>query len=118
MVRRAQYEGGEEGEEYYVLPVVRRGLEQVASLTVLKREVDVLAASVHLVEGLLVEEEAQLVLTGHLAHRLHDELVLVAGEVRLVELRRELELAAGVLIVARREVHAQTGEVALYVLHV
>ena len=101
-----------------VLPVVRRWLQQVAPLAVLEREVDVLAAAVHAAEGLLVEEQAQLVLARHLAHRLHDELVLVAGEVRLGELRRELELAARVFVVARREVYAEAREVALHVLHV
>ena len=57
-------------------------------------------------------------LAGHLAHRLHYQLVLVAGEVGLGELRRELKLAARVFIVARREVDAEARKVALDVLHI
>ena len=69
-------------------------------------------------EWLLGEEEAQLMLAGHLAHRLPYQLVLVAGEVGLGELRRELKLAARVFIVARREVDAEARKVALDVLHI
>ena len=93
-------------------------LQEVVALAVHQGYVDVLPASVHPLEGLLVEEQAQVVPSGQLPHRLHEDLVLVAGRVRVGEERGELELAARHLVVPRGDGDAEPREVALYVLHV
>ena len=57
-------------------------------------------------------------LARHFAHRFHDELVLVAGKVRLGELWSELELTARVFVMTGGEVDAEARQVALHVLHI
>ena len=51
------------------------------------------------------------------AQRVHDEHVVVRGEVQLLELRRELELRGRDLVVARLRRDAELPELTLDVVH-
>ena len=84
VLRDPQHDGGQEGQEHDVAPMAVGRLQEVVALAVHQGHVDVLPASVHPLEGLLVEEQAQVVLTGQLPHRLHEDLVLIAGRVRKI----------------------------------
>jgi len=53
------------------------------------------------VEGAVVRPDDAVVPSGQFPHRLHEDLVLVAGRVRIGEERGELELAARHLVVPR-----------------
>ena len=60
-----------------------------------------LPAAVEARKGLLVQQQGEIVASGHLSHRLHDELVLIARLIGFGELRREFELARSDFIVSR-----------------
>ena len=110
-------DGGAEDEELGV--VVRRvaRLEQVLARVVGHRPVVVLARAVDAGERLLVQQAAQAVPVGDALHRLHDEHVVVGGEVGVLEDRRDLVLARGDLVVPRLDRHAELEQLELGLDH-
>ena len=114
-VERAD-DGAEHGEEDRVLLRVVARVEQVAP-AVGDGPVVVLAGAVHAGEGLFVQEAHEAVALGGLAQHLHDEHVVVDGEVELLEDRGELELRGRDLVVARLGWDAEAPELALDLLH-
>ena len=93
-------DGKEHREEDRVLARVRAGREEVTP-AVGDRPVAVLARPVDALEGLLVEEAHKSVALSRLAENFHDEHVVVDGEVKVLEHRRELELRGRDFVVAR-----------------
>ena len=91
--------GGQEDEELRVVVRGVAGLEQVVAQVVRHRPVDVLARAVDARERLLVQQQLQAVAVGHPLHRLHDQHVVVGGDVGVLEHRRELVLRRGDLVV-------------------
>lgn len=90
--------------EHQELLVLVRGvarIEQVALIAVTQREVDVLARTVDAGEGLLVDQTDHAVAFGDLLHRRHHQLLMIMGEIGLLEHRRQLELAGSDLVVPR-----------------
>ena len=76
-----------------------------------------LAAAVHAGEGLFVQEADEAVALGALPQNLHDEHVVVHGEVELLKDGGELELRRRDLVVARLGGDAEAPEFALRLLH-
>ena len=108
----------EKRQEDDVLSVIGGGFQKISPLAVDHGDVDVFAASVHVREGFFVKEEPKLVFARQLPHRLHDDLVLVAGEICIREKGGELELTPGDLVVPRRDGDADARQIAFDVLHV
>ena len=107
-------------EEQQELRVVGRGrarIEQVLALVGGDGPVVVLAAAVHAVKWLLVEQAHEAVALGHLLHDLHGQLVVIGGDVRGGEDRRELMLARRDLVVLGLRADAQLPELVVQVLH-
>ena len=109
-------DAGQHGQEDGVVLRVLAGVEEVLAV-VGHGPVVVLAAAVDAREGFFVQEADEAVAVGHVAQRLHDEHVVVDGEVELLEHRRELELRGGHLVVAGLGGDAQAPELALHILH-
>ena len=88
----------ERGEAQVLLSGLTRSVQQD---TVVRRErpVVVLTATVDACEGLLMQQHAEAVLTGHTLHHRHQQHVVVYGEVRLFENRCQLKLVGGHLVV-------------------
>ena len=112
----ALQDGAEDGEEDRVLGGVVAGVQEVAP-AVGDGPVVVLAGAVDAVEGLFVKEADKAVALGRLAQDLHDKHVVVAGEVDVLEERRELELGGGDLVVARLGWDAEAPELVLDLGH-
>ena len=94
----------------------RRSVEEVLS-AVGDGPVVVLARAVNSGVRLFVQQALEAVLLGDVAEGVHHEHVVVAREVELLELRRELELGRGDLVVARLRRYAELPELALDVVH-
>ena len=77
--------GGQEDEELGVLVRAVAGPEQVVAQVVRERPVDVLARAVDPGERLLVEQELEAVAVGHPLHGLHDQHVVIGGDVGVLE---------------------------------
>ena len=90
---------GEEEEELGVLAGGLTRIKQVLAGVGGNGPVVVLAASVHAVKGLLVEQADHAMLARGLAHQLHHQLVVIACDVRRGENRGELVLGGGNLVV-------------------
>ena len=108
--------GAEHRQEHGVFLRVAAGVEQVPA-AVAHRPVVVLAGTVDARERLLVQQALEPVLFGDIAEGVHDQHVVVAREVQLLELRRELELRRRDLVVARLGGDAEPPELALDVVH-
>ena len=109
-------DGQQHGEEDRVLLRVRARLQQVAP-AVGDGPVAVLAAAVDAGERLLVQQALHAVALGRAAQDLHDEHVVVHGEVELLEDRRKLELRGRDLVVARLRGDAELPELRLHLGH-
>ena len=81
------------------------------------RPVVVLARAVDAGKRLLVDEQHQPVLQGELAHRRHDEHVVVGADRRRLVHRRHLELCRGDLVVARLGRDAEAPQLAVEIHH-
>ena len=92
--------GAEEVEELQVLLGRLAGLQQVLALVRGQAPVHVLAAAVDAGEGLLVEQDGQAMPLAHGLEELHEQLVVVAGDVGGLVDGRDLELVGGHLVVA------------------
>ncbi len=68
-------------------------------------------------ERLLVEQRGQAVPLGHPLDRLHRQHLVIAGDVALLEQRRDLVLARGHLVVPRLDRHTQPPEFPLHLVH-
>ena len=90
-----------EDEELGVVVRVVAGVEQVLAGVGRHRPVVVLAGAVDAGERLLVEQADQAVLVGGLPHHVHAELVVIGGEVRVLEDRRDFVLARRDFVVPR-----------------
>ena len=97
----------EEGDELQVALGVLAGSEQGNSGIRTEGPVIVLAGAVHAVERLFVEQYHETVLAGDAVHQVHDELVLVIGEVGLAEDGRQLELVGRHLVMTGLDRDAQ-----------
>ena len=91
--------------------------EQVVPLVVAHRPVEVLARSVDAGERLLVQQAGQAELRREAAHRLHDDHLVIGGDVRVLEHRRDLVLARRHFVVARLDRHADLVQLALGLVH-
>ena len=76
------------------------GIEQVFAGVGGHRPVVVLAAAVDAGERLFVQQADQAVLVGGAAHDLHDQVLVIGGEVAVFEERGEFVLAGGHFVVA------------------
>jgi hypothetical protein len=77
----------------------------------------VLARAVDAGERLLVEQQHQAVTPGDPREHLHDQLLVVAADVRVLEHRRHLVLVGRDLVVTRLDRHPELGQLALDVEH-
>ena len=93
------------------------GTEQVVPLVVAHRPVEVLARSVDAGKRLLVQQARQAVLRRRPPHRLHRHHLMIGGEVRVLEHRRDFILARRHLVVPRLDRHADLVELGLDVRH-
>ncbi len=89
----------QEGQKHLVLPLVLARLEQVDARVRDEGPVVMFAAAVDPVEGLLMQEAHKPVPVGHLAHHLHDELVVVGGDIGRGVDRGQLILCGSDLVV-------------------
>ena len=78
----AAHQGGHAHEEERIVFRLATGLEEVLARVGGKRPVDVLAASGHACKRLFVQETGKRVTLCHAAHRLHDQMVVITGDVR------------------------------------
>ena len=108
--------GGEHSKENRVLLRIGTGFEEVASV-VGDGPVAVLAAAVDTLERLFMQKALEAVALGRLAQHLHDEHVVVHGEVEVLEHGRELELRGRDLVVARLRGDAELPEDVLHLGH-
>ena len=110
------YHGREERQEYRV---VARALARRKKVLPAVRDgpVAVLARAVHALEGLFVEKAHEPVRLGRLAESLHDEHVVVDGEIHLLEHGCELELRGRDLVVAGLRRDAELPETLLDLGH-
>ena len=118
LVHRLEH-GGEEDEEADVLVRRLARLEQVVAVELRvvggdrHRPVAVLAGSVDAGERLLVQQRLQAVAQRDAAQRRHDELVVIDGDVGLLEARRHLELARRNFVMPRDDRHAELVQLVL-----
>ena len=96
-----------EGDEAQVLFLRLAGGHQQDASVRAQRPVVVLARAVDALEGLLVQQDAEAVRAGHLAHQRHDEHVVVHGQVAFLEDGCQLKLVGSHLVVARLQRDAQ-----------
>ena len=92
--------GGTEDEELGV--VMRRvaGIKEVFALVGGHGPVVVLTAAVDAGERLFMEQADQAVLVGGAPHHFHDHVLVIGGEVAVLEQRRQFVLAGGNFVVA------------------
>ena len=93
------------------------GIEQVHPGVGAHRPVVVLARAVDAGERLLVQQRLQAVARGHPLQRLHDDHLVIAGDVARLEERGDLVLAGRDLVVAGLDRHAQPIELPLGLGH-
>ena len=109
--------GAEEDQELHVGVGVVLRIEQVDAGVGRHRPVVVLAAAVDAGERLLVQQRLQAVPLGHPAEDLHQHHLVVAGDVRRLEERRDLVLARRDFVVPRLDRHAHAEELLLGLGH-
>ena len=107
---------GQEDEELQVLLGGVAGVEQVLAVGG-QRPVVVLARAVDALEGLLVLQAHQAVVAGDDLHELHDEQVMVDGDVGLLEHGGKLVLAGGDLVVLGLCGHSELPQLGVKLLH-
>jgi hypothetical protein len=100
LVDRPQ-DGRAEHEELHVFVRVLARAEQVVTLVVAQGPVEVLARPVDARERFLVQQARQSVLRRDPPHRLHRHHLMIGGEVRVFEHRRDLVLARRHLVMPR-----------------
>ena len=93
------------------------GIKEGSQLGIAHRVVQVLAGSVDAVEGLFMEQALEAVALGHVAQGCHDHMVVIDGNVGLLEEGRNFVLSGSDLVVAGADRHAQLVEVALGLHH-
>ena len=110
-------DGGAEEQELQVL--VRRvaRLEQVVARVGAHRPVVVLARAVDAGERLLVQQADEAVAAGDVLQDLHRQLLVVGGDVRVLEDRRDLVLRRRDLVVAGLDRHAELVQLVLALQH-
>ena len=102
------------------LEVLRRRLarpEQVDARVSAQRPVVVFARTVDPLEGLLVEQDAEVVAAGDLVHDRHQQLVVVVGQVGFLVNGRQLELVGRHFVVAGFDGNAQPERFVFQVAH-
>ena len=109
-------DGAEHREEERVLVRVAARVEEVLA-AVDDGPVVVLARAVDARVRFLVQQALEAVLFGDVAERVHDEHVVVAREVKLLELRGELELRRGDFVVARLRGDAKLPQFTFHFVH-
>ncbi len=109
--------GGEEEQEHGVLAGRFAGGEQILACVGRERPVDVLTGAVDTGKGLFMQQADHAVPLGDLLHRLHDELVLVAGGVRVAVDGGHLVLTGGDLVVLGLGEHAELPQLLVQLLH-
>ena len=119
MLVDALQDRSQEEEEAHVLVWRLSRLEEVDPVERVvardrERPVAVLARAVDSRERLLMEERLEAMAHRHVAQHRHHELVVIDGDVGLLELRRHLELAGGDLVVPRDDRHAELVELMLH----
>ena len=77
----------------------------------------VLAGAVHALEGLFIQQADEAVLLGGLLHDIHDELVVVGGDVRRVVDAGKLVLGGRGLVVLGLGGDADAPELLVYLAH-
>ena len=77
----------------------------------------VLTTAVDACEGLLMEQYAETVLTGHALHQRHEHHVMVDSQIRLLKDRCQLKLVRSHLVVACLAGHTQFQGLDLQVAH-
>ncbi len=92
--------------------------QQVDAVIGGQRPVVVLAGAVHAGVGLLMEQADHVVTDGHLLHGLHDQLVVVGGDVGGGEDRGHLVLGRGHLVVLGLGGDAHLPQLDVQILHV
>ena len=109
-------DAGEEDEELQVLLGGVAGIEQVLAVG-RQRPVVMLARAVDALERLLVLQAHQAVVAGDDLHELHDEQVVVDGDVGLLEHGSKLVLAGGDLVVLGLCRHGELPQLGVKLLH-
>ena len=97
---------------------VSPGVQQVVPGVVAHAPVQVLARAVHARERLLVQQAREAVLRRDALQRLHHHHLVIGGDVRVLEHRRNLVLARRDLVVARLHRHAALVQLGLHLHHV
>ena len=110
-------DGDQEEQELGVVVRGVAGLEQVVAQVVGQRPVEVLARAVDARERLLVQQELEAVAVGHALHRLHDQHVVVGGDVGVLEGEGDLVLRRRDLVVPGLDRHAELVELGLGLEH-
>ena len=110
-------DSGQNQQKGQVLPGPGSGVQQIFPRVGGKGPVVVLAAAVYTREGLLVEQAHQAVAVRHIAHDLHGQLVVVAGDVGGGEDGGQLMLGGGDLVVLGFGQHPQLPQLPVQVPH-
>ena len=110
-------DGDQEEQELGVVVGRVAGLEQVVARVVGQRPVEVLARAVDAGERLLVQQELQAVAVGHALHGLHDQHVVVGGDVGVLERDGQLVLRRRDLVVPGLDRDAELVELGLGLEH-
>ncbi len=97
LIDRAQHRHQHRQELQVILRGIAR-IQEVIAFAVGHRPIQVFTAAVDARERLLVQEADQVMAQGDLFHQLHKQLVVVCGDVGLLEDRRELVLMGGDLV--------------------
>ena len=117
IVVRGLDDGAEEEQELRVLARGLAGIEKIDARVGGKRPVVVLAGAVDALEGLFAQQADEPVLFGGLLHDVHDELVVVRGDVGRVIYAGELVLGGSGLIVLGPGRDADAPELLVYLAH-
>ena len=119
--RAVLMQGAEGGSaEYQKLSIGMRGvtrIEQAAEFGISDRVVEMLAGTVDAGKGLFMQQAGHAIAFGHGAQSSHDQLVVVGGEVALLENRSNLKLARGNLVVTGFNRDAEFVELTFYIHH-
>ena len=109
--------GGQEDKELGVVQRGLAGIEQVVALGIADGPVVVLAAAVDAGKGLFVEQADEVMPRRDLVQQVHDEHVVVGGDVGVLVDGRDLELTGGHLVMPGLGRDAEAEQGVFHILH-
>ena len=109
--------GGQEDEELGIVQRGLAGIEQVVALGITDGPVVVLAAAVDAGKGLFVEQTDEVMPRRDLVQQVHDEHVVVGGDIGVLVDGRDLELTGGHFIMPGLGRDAEAEQGVLHILH-